>query len=252
MIDLTLWFLVFVRVGALFLVFPLFSTHNVPVQLRLGLGGSLALLIAPFVPPLPITQLSFVVVIQLVAVEACVGLSLGFVCRMVFYAIEFAGSFVSSEMGLQLPPAINPFGGNTQAPGMFLFWFAAMLMFAMDFHHWVIIALQKSYGILPIASAHVTTGLLTELVRVTGSMFTVAVQISSPIMAVGFAITLIFSVLGRAIPQMNVFFESYPVRTLAGLTVFGFSSTLIGQYIMGYLKRLPDDFARIIHLLATG
>jgi len=78
----------------------------------------------------------------------------------------------------------------------------------------------------------------------------VGLQMAAPVMAVSFILALIFSVLGRAVPQMNVFSESFAIRLFAGLTVFGASMPLMAQHIANYLGRLPEDMLRVAALLA--
>ena len=132
MIEIANFILVFVRVGAMLAVFPLFSATNVPVQLRLALGALAALLIAPLLPPTPIAGMTIVAMVKLIFIEVSVGLLLGFVCRIVFFAAEFAGGIASTEMGLMLSSTFNPAAGVVMgAPGMLLYWLTLML-FAMS------------------------------------------------------------------------------------------------------------------------
>ncbi len=56
-------------------------------------------------------------------------------------------------------------------------------------------------------------------------------------MAVSFIISLVFAVLGRAVPQMNVFTESFAVRPLVGLSVFGLTLELMSEHIINYLRQ---------------
>jgi hypothetical protein len=51
---------------------------------------------------------------------------------------------------------------------------------------------------------------------------------------------------------MNVFHESFAVRTLAGLSVFGLTLQLMSQHIINYLRRLPEDMLSVAHLLSAG
>jgi flagellar biosynthesis protein FliR len=78
----------------------------------------------------------------------------------------------------------------------------------------------------------------------------VALQISAPVIAVSFVITLVFSVFSRAVPQMNVFSESFSFRIVGGLIVFGFTLQLTAQHVLNYLRRLPDDLLRVGQLLS--
>lgn len=78
-----------------------------------------------------------------------------------------------------------------------------------------------------------------------------ALQLAAPLMAVSFLISLVFSVLGRAVPQMNVFAESFAVRPLVGLSVFGLTLELMSEHIINYLRHLPEDLMRVAQLLGA-
>jgi flagellar biosynthetic protein FliR len=94
--------------------------------------------------------------------------------------------------------------------------------------------------------------LVNEVVGRTSETFLIALQLAAPVMAVSFIISLVFSVMGRAVPQMNVFAESFSVRILVGMSVFGLTMQLMSQHIMNYLWRLPEDMLRVAQLLGAG
>ena len=244
---------VFVRAGALLSVFPLFSSRNFPIQVRLALGASLAFLVAPTLPPAPVAGLSLGAAITLIAGEVGIGLVLGFASRMVFYAIDFAGGIIATEIGLTFSPNMNPFSNVQQdSPGLVLYFLAAMLMLSLDLHHWLLVAFQRTYQFLPIGHAGLREALLEDILRRASGIFLLAVQLAAPIIAVSFLMSLIFSVLGRAVPQMNVFVESFSFRLLIGLGVFGLTLNLMAQHLLNYLRRLPDDLLRVAQLLNVG
>jgi flagellar biosynthetic protein FliR len=124
-----------------------------------------------------------------------------------------------------------------------------MLWLSLDMHHWMLIAFQKTYKYLPIGSGHLSQALVTDMVARTGGIFVVALQMAAPLLAVSFIISLIFAVLGRAVPQMNVFSESFAVRPLVGLSVFGLTLDLMSQHIMNYMRQLPEDMLRVAQAL---
>ena len=244
---------VFVRAGALLSVFPLFSSQNFPIQVRLALGASLAFLVAPTLPPAPVAGLSLGATITLIAGEVGIGLVLGFASRMVFYAIDFAGGIIATEIGLTFSPNMNPFSNAQQdSPGLVLYFLAAMLMLSLDLHHWLLLAFQRTYQFLPIGHAGLREALLEDILRRSSGIFLLAVQLAAPIIAVSFLMSLVFSVLGRAVPQMNVFVESFSFRLLIGLGVFGLTLNLMAQHLLNYLRRLPDDLLRVAQLLNVG
>jgi flagellar biosynthetic protein FliR len=247
------WFFVFTRAGALLALFPALAAQNIPVRLRIALAAALAFLTVPLLPPVALADLSLWGVIRLLFVEASVGLLLGFVSRLVFFAIDLAGGIASTEIGLMLSATFNPLTANAlPVPGTILFWLTMMLLFSLNLHHWILAAFQHSYTLAPLGAAHITGGLAEDIVRRTAGIFVVAIQMTAPVLAVSFVITLIFSVLSRAVPQMNVFTESMPVRTMAGLAVFGFTCHLMALHIENYLRRLPDDMLKICRLLNSS
>jgi flagellar biosynthesis protein FliR len=245
--------LVFVRAGALLAVFPAFSAQNFPVQLRIALAALIALLASPFLPATAAAQGSFWGLLHVGFIEVSVGLLLGFVCRMVFFAIDLAGGIIATEMGLMLSTNFSPLTNTAlPIPGMILFWLTMMLLFCLNVHHWIIAGFQQSYALVPIGGAHLSQGLVLEVVRGSADIFRIALQMTAPVLAVSFVITMIFSVLARAVPQMNVFAESFPVRIFAGLAVFGLTCHLMAQHIENYLRRIPEDIIRVAQLLAAG
>ena len=251
--ELLKWLLVFVRVGAVLAVLPMFSAQNFPVQLRLGLGALMAFLLAPLLPATTVDGLTQWGVVRLVFLEAAAGLLLGFVCRMVFYALEMAGNLVATEMGLMLSSTYNPLTSTaTPAPGIILYWMALMLWLGLDLHHGMLVGLQRSYALVPVGGLRPSEALLADVITRSGGLMVLGLQIAAPVMAVSFVITIVFSVLGRAVPQMNVFSESFPVRTLAGLAVFGLTCTFMAQHIGNYLRRLPEDMLRVAQLMGAG
>ena len=247
--QLSTWFLAFTRVGAMLAALPMFSMRAFPIQLRVGLGALIAFLVTPMLPSLPAENGSLWSLTRLMFVEASIGLLLGFVCRFVFFALEIAGGFVATEMGLMLPQEFSQFtGASSMAPSMALYWLAAMLLLSLNLHHWMIAGFARSYALVPMGGAHLTEGLLVDVVARSAKVFVIALQIAAPVMAVSFLITLVFSVLSRAVPQMNVFAESFPVRTLVGLVTFGLTCTFMAQHVANYLRRLPEDMLSVARL----
>ena len=85
------------------------------------------------------------------AQEISIGLLLGFVSRMVFYAADLAGNIVAIGTGFEFgaPSSTRCSGQSSQAPGTILFFLAAVVMFTLDLHHWVLVGFQRTYRCSP-------------------------------------------------------------------------------------------------------
>ena len=250
-LDFYNWFLVFVRMGAFLLALPFFSAVNFPVMLRVALPAVAALLLAPLLPPFPINHLDLIGLFALLARETAIGLLFGFFARMIFYAADIAGLIVSNELGLSMGSLMDPTSSQTeQVPSLILFFIATITMLSLDLHHGLLLGFAKSFEVLPLGGGHLSSSLFETIVGRTGQIFVIALQIAAPVMAVSFCITVFFAVMSRAVPQMNVFAESFGIRIAGGLIVLGFTLQVAAQYIASYLQRLPDDlvgFGQLLH-----
>lgn len=242
--------LVFLRASAFLLVLPFFSMANFPVTMRVAAAMTMSLLIAPTLPHFAMNRVDFFSLVGLMFKEVSVGLLLGFVARMIFFAVELAGNVVSTEMGLNMAMILDPVNQqSSQIAGTLLSFLAVAVMLTMNLHHWLLLGFQRTYNFLPIGAEHLNKTLFSIIVNDTGQIFMIAVQLAAPVMAVSFAITVIFAILSRAVPQMNIFSEMYGFRVVGGLIVLGFTLQITAQYVVNYLHRLPEDMLSVAHLL---
>ena len=226
-LDFYTWFLVFVRLGAFLVVLPFFSATNFPAMMRVALVALAALLLAPILP-----------------------LLFGFFARMTFFAADIGGVIISNELGLSMGSMMDPLSRQSEAvPGLILSLLAIITMLTLDLHHGLLLGFAKSFEVLPLGGGHLSAPLFEVVVGRTGQIFVIALQIAAPVMAVSFCITVFFAVMSRAVPQMNVFAESFGIRIAGGLVVLGFTLQIAAQYIANHLQRLPDDLLGFGQLL---
>jgi flagellar biosynthetic protein FliR len=248
--DFNNWLLVFVRAGAFLSVLPLFTMLNVPIQVRVVFAALLAVLTAPTLPAFPFARLGLMDWIGLFTQEALCGLLIGFVTRMVFFITDFAGHLLGNEMGLNMATVFDPINGRpTQVPGLIMFVLTCSLMMSLDMHHWLLTGFQYTYTLAPIGGARLTEPLFTEILAHTSRVFLVGVQIASPIMASSMLAMLLLGFLGRLVPQMNIFAESFSLRIVCGLAVFALTLEISAQHILNALHRLPEDMLRVARFL---
>lgn len=246
------WWMVFLRAGGLMTLFPVFSAPVVTPRLRVALAALVAFLLAPMIPPVAVAQWKIPDLAVIMAQEMLVGLLLGFVCRMLFFALEIAGSVITAEIGLSLPPSFNPLtASQATIPGVLLNYLATVLWLCLDMHHWLLVGVHRTYSLVPVGAAHLSETLIRGVLAWIGWLFLAAMQIAAPVLALSFILSLVFAVLGRAVPQMNVFSGSFAIRILAGLMVFAAAIQVMGMHIVNHLRRLPDDLLRLAQVLGS-
>jgi flagellar biosynthetic protein FliR len=228
--------LVFARVGAMVMLIPGFGESPAPVRVRLAFALLLALVLTPVVsptiPPLP-TALSD---LGLAAIkEVLVGLVIGGILRMFLAALAVAGEIVSIETTLSFAQTANPSfeqGGSTLAA--FLTLMGVVLIMSTNLHHLFIGAMARSYNI-PVADAN------TLAMQTFSQAFALGVQLAAPIMVFALVFNIATGLVGRAMPQFQVFFVATPLQLLLGLSLFALSLGVIG---MVWLDRYRDLLGR--------
>lgn len=252
-IDLYNWLMVFLRVGSFLLALPFFSMVNFPVAMRVALSALMAMLLAPTLPPFPVADLPLFSLFGVMIQEVGVGLLLGFVARMVFFAVDLAGNVIANELGFNTGSVLNPMTGlSSQVPGTILFFLATAVMLSLDLHLWILVGFERTYTVLPVGGAHLHGELFDFVLAQTSNLFVVALEIAAPVLAVSFVVTVVFGVLSRAVPQMNVFVLSFSFRAVGGLIVFGFTLQLAAQHVINFLDRLPNDLLTVARMLGTA
>ena len=179
--------------------------------------------------------------------ELCVGLFMGWAVRLVSYSVDLAGQLISTELGFSLGQQLDPMtGSSSNAVGSLLFSFGSLVFLSSGSHQSVILAFLRSFSVCPIGLLRGSEGAATELIVATGNIFSVAMQMAAPLVCINFLISMIFSILGRAAPGVNVFAESFAVRILVGMLLLALTLGLTAQIMVEQLNRVPELMLRLI------
>jgi flagellar biosynthetic protein FliR len=241
------WLLVFVRASGLLVLMPVLSGPTVPSRLRMALAALLAVVFCGMVKPAAGISLDLVGFMFAVARELMLGMLMGAVGRFIFYAIEFAGHIISTEIGLLPSSQMDPVSQSTSTPvGSGLTYLAMLLFLVSEAHHLTFAAFLRSFEIAPLGQLGFDRNISEMFVASTGNIFLVAAQMAAPIMAVNFVVTFTFAILGKAAPSINVFSESASVRILVGLGMVAFTLGLTAQLMLSYIRQSPELMLKLL------
>ena len=236
--------LIFARIGALLMTIPGIGESYVPPRIRLSLALVISIVLAPvvvgYLPPLPA---SIGGVAGWVIREVMTGLMIGALLRMMMSALATAGEIVSLQTTLAFSQTANPLQaqpGSTLAA--FLTLLGVTLIFATDTHHLFIAGLAGSYEVIPPVSPLLLNDFAAMAVRTVGDSFLLGVQLSAPVLVFSIIFNLASGLVGRVMPQFQIFFVTAPLSIILGLSIFALSLGVIGTVFIERFRTLAMGF----------
>jgi flagellar biosynthetic protein FliR len=231
--------LVFARVGAVVMLLPGIGETFVPARIRLALALILALSLGPIasasLPPLPSTVGDMA---AQVLHELLVGLMLGALTRFMLAALSVAGEIISLQTTLSFAQTANPIQAQPGgAVASFLSILGLVLLFATDSHYLFIAAIARSYTLFAPAKHVLVQDAATVALQAATSSFALGVQLAAPLMVFALVFNVALGLVGRVMPQFQVFFAGAPLTLLAGLSVFALS---LGTGMLIWLDRYRE------------
>lgn len=234
------------QISAWLMIAPPFATAGIPRTIRVMLSVVLSLAVLStaraHTPPAEFAPLVTSAVEQLV-----IGSALGFLTRLLFSAVESAGSLIDLFGGFSVAFAYDPLSAtNTSIFGKFYGILASTLLFASTAHLVVLQGLLRTFRTMPLNGSidlsHVGSAAINGLT----TMFVAALQIAGPLIAVLFIADLALGILSRISPQLNVFQMSFPVKIMLTLGLVGLGFALLPQVV----ARIADQAAGVV--MAVG
>lgn len=217
MIGTILWTML--RIGAMIMAMPLIGTRSVPSRVRVVLAGALAVALSPMLPPVPAWTGFDAATVLGIARELAIGVSIGFLLRLVFEAGAMAGELVAQGTGLAFAQMSDPLrGGSSGVIGQWFYLLFGLLFFSSNGHLALISLLMDSYKAVPIgASLPDIDAFLSAAPTFALQVFRGALGLALPLTVAMLAINLAFGVLARAAPALNPIQLGLPVALLLGL-----------------------------------
>ena len=225
--------LILLRVGAIIILLPVLGHQLIPAPIKVGLIVLLSLLIFPLVQDqvatIPVNPLVFATIAMQVILIAG---ALALFAQLIFTAAQFAGQLMSFQMGMTVANAFDPVTRSQQSILSQLAMTLAMLLWiVVGAHHMFIHALIDSFTLFLIHQTWHLPALL-DLTDAAARMFILSLKIAAPIMLLLTFIYIALGLLARAVPQIQVFFVSFPLTVGLGLLTFALGMPAM-IYLMG-------------------
>lgn len=237
--------LVFARLGAILMLLPGLGETYVPPRIRLSLALLITLVVWPIAAPaLPALPESVGGMAGWVIREVATGLMIGAILRAFMTALATAGEVVSLQTTLSFAQSTNPMQAQPGSTlSAFLTLLGVTLLFATNTHHLFLAGLAGSYELIAPVRPLITADFVELAVRTLADSFMLGIQLAAPVIVFAIIFNLASGLVGRVMPQFQVFFATAPLSILLGLSIFTLSLGVVGTIFIDRYRSLAQIFA---------
>jgi flagellar biosynthesis protein FliR len=216
----------FLRITGLFLTAPLYGSALIPGQVKALLAAGLAAALALWLPNLPPFPADPPAAIYAGITQIAYGALLGMTMQIVIAAISSAGEIAGLAMGLSFAELqFRQSAGATPVLYDIMVWAGLLGFMAAGGPVWMFAALAHSFangiGVAPLTS-------WTALAELGGTLFSAAVALALPVLAVSLAVNFTVGLATVFAPSLNLLSIGFPLLILTGLWVMLASLPAIG------------------------
>jgi len=249
--QIAAFFLIFLRAAAFLLSGPLFAIKGVPPLFKAGFPLALAIVLFPTAAADPVSLPGSAWGYGLAVIsEIGVGLLLGTAVTIILNSVRMAGQLIDQQIGYSMAALVDPMNGmqNTLL-AQYMYLLALVLFLLMDGHHTLIMGLAESYQLVPLSAAAFNGSAIFILSKLFSGAFTIALQISAPVVAVLLVTDLALGFLSRTTPQINVFLTGFLVKIIVGLLTLSFLIPLLGTVFRSIINMIERDLYSLMRVL---
>lgn len=235
-----LWFMTVLRLAGTFVLAPFFGSGMFPARAKIVIVVAFSAAMLPMAGKYALlpAQAGALELIQIAATEMMLGLALGFLSSIVFYAAQLAGELVGQQIGLSMANVLDPMTEQEVPLIGTLQMNIAMLVFVLARLDLTVIWIHamgfRYVGIGQLSAPAfigATTGAAME--QLTG-MYRLGLQLALPVMTVMLLASVVEGYITRTMPQMNIMVLGIPLKLAIGffalmLTIPGVAGVMMPE-----------------------
>jgi flagellar biosynthesis protein FliR len=242
--------LIMIRMNAMFVIAPFFSSDVIPFRLKMALCFFTSLVIFPVVAAhgyrLPGSMAEYSL---LVLREVGIGLYIGFLVAVVFSAFQLAGQLFAVQIGFGINEVLDPLA-QVSVPllGQLKNLVGILVFLAINGHHMMIRSIYRSYELAPVFDLSVSSSgsLVRYMMHAFSGMFVVALKIALPVVVTAFLVTISLGILAKVAPQMNIMMFGFPFQIVVSFGVLILATPLIVRVMHVALERTFNFVTRVL------
>lgn len=247
-----LFMLVLIRMSGMIFLFPFFNNEAVLSRFKVGFAFILSIIIFPSVKDSAIPYTPEVGHLILIVVkELAIGMTIGFGASFLFVFLALGGEVINRNIGLSMMPVLDPMSGENSTNLTQLLIFLFTIAFLLKNQHFFFIEIMaESFEYIPITGFQFDTKEISHILSyMVGESLLVGMRIAAPVLVTTLLALLGLAFMSRAMPNLNVWMMSLPVKIVVGMMTLVYVLPMMYQVFDRYFTKLQWNILAIMKII---
>ncbi len=249
--NFIIFLFVLLRVSSVIVFAPVFSSASIPPQVKVGFAFIFSLALFSTVKPyIHIETLNSMMLLAVTLRELVFAVLLALTVHFIWSGVELGAQLVGFNMGFAIANVLSP-EENIQISVLSEFEsiFAILVFLVIDGHYIFIKALAYSFKVLPVGAFVVNQGIFDIFNRLVAMLFAVSFSVLAPAILALFITQVVFGLIARTMPQINIMIVAFPLSIAIGFIVLGSSFVFMSNALIHYYS---EAFKYIFAIIKVG
>lgn len=256
--EILIFFAVLCRFASLFALMPIMGDRVVPAPVKVLLAVVVSIALFPALTGrgggVDLNDSAWTLsgwgIVSTLFFEVVLGLVFGFVAKYAFEVVQFGSTFLGTLAGFSMSSQYDPHQeSQTEVVSRLQITLAMLLFLVLEGHHLVIRSALESYKVVGLGKASLGEALSKELLSMTAEIFRIGLQLAAPIAVVLFAVNVVYGVMSKSMPQMNVLVLSFSVSTILGLGLMLVLQPEFYHVTRELIERMSEHLVRVLRAM---
>ncbi len=237
--QLSVYILVFCRVGGMIFFNPLLSRRSIPAQFKVGMVLGLTLIIVPYFDYTLIPQFTDLKFVLMMMSELFIGVCMGFIFITFYFMIFAAGDMIDMGIGLAMAKAFNPdLSIQSSVSGNIFQLFFVIYFFVTNSHLVLIRIIVASFDLVNLGTVTLSSSISQFMLTLFVNVFILSIQLALPYITAAFVVEMSMGILMKMVPQINVFAINFPFKILFGMVWIFLFAQATSDFLLTYMNNM--------------
>jgi len=236
------------RMLAVFVMLPIFARGIMPGLLRASIAAALVLPVAMHLVPevttvLRADQLDGARLVGMIVKESFIGMLLGYLLAIPFWAMEAVGFLIDNQRGASIAATINPLTGHDTSPLGILFNQAFIVFFfASGGFSLFLDVVYGSYAVFPVFAVlpAFDAGAPVVALQMLDGLVRMSLLMAAPVMIAMFLAEMGLAFISRFAPQLQVFFLAMPIKSALAMMMLAIYASTLFSYALDRIRAMGE------------